>query len=551
MSSVEPKFVSIDVSREGLISSLSHQFTSKTTFIGELIQNARRAGATGVDITFDEQSRQFIIEDDGVGVEDPQVLLTLGKSGWSDLELMAQENPYGVGFASALFAAEHIEVESRGWAIRTGTKNILGMGLVSVENRATPRSGTRVVLTLKDGQYTLGELVDATAVKVRGFPLPVRFNGNEFNRPHALDGRFKETDIGHVRMEMVRNGFPRDVIAYIQGLPVSMSNRSVDALHLRDGIAIVHLDDARFRARMPDRDVLIDRKAGLQAVMEAIRLLWREHLVEEKAALGPEQFAVIYSKDARDARCEDLLDDCPLPPGEWGWYNEPPRNPLYEGESDFLTWASDEDAGSLAPGSELIQEIDRYNVDSNGLAAVYAAAKALPVLTVSGLSQSHWASKAAIDLMAETFYLEGVEGAVSAGVYSERCVYIQEVVFCDSYRIRPENQRFGEVTVSDEPVFDSESGVAYIPKQCGYGHLKGLLMQLSSYADEWGSVYEDDLEADTQALWNLMSATVGGAQDEVFRDSVVKGLGSLAGALKGAEFKVRICDEGKVHVERV
>src|SRR5512137_2072268 len=60
----------------------------------EILQNARRAGATKVEITND--NGWIIVRDNGGGIDDFQRLLDLGGSGWDDC-LEASEDPAGVG----------------------------------------------------------------------------------------------------------------------------------------------------------------------------------------------------------------------------------------------------------------------------------------------------------------------------------------------------------------------------------------------------------------------------------------------------------------------
>src|SRR3546814_13606442 len=54
--------------------------------LSELIQNARRAGASAVDLkVIDADGTAFLaIADDGAGIEEPSVILALGRSGWGD-----------------------------------------------------------------------------------------------------------------------------------------------------------------------------------------------------------------------------------------------------------------------------------------------------------------------------------------------------------------------------------------------------------------------------------------------------------------------------------
>jgi len=73
----------------------------------EILQNARRAGATEVRITNKDET--VTVQDNGSGIEDFQKLLDLGGSGW-DEKLEAGEDPAGVGLFS--LAPREVEIVS-------------------------------------------------------------------------------------------------------------------------------------------------------------------------------------------------------------------------------------------------------------------------------------------------------------------------------------------------------------------------------------------------------------------------------------------------------
>jgi glucose-6-phosphate-specific signal transduction histidine kinase len=65
--------------------------------INELLQNARRAGATRVDVALTRNDRVLLaVTDDGIGIADPATILTLGESRWND-DISAREDPAGMG----------------------------------------------------------------------------------------------------------------------------------------------------------------------------------------------------------------------------------------------------------------------------------------------------------------------------------------------------------------------------------------------------------------------------------------------------------------------
>jgi len=88
---------------ETIQAQVSQKLLSKTTrlFTGtlagriiEILQNARRAGATEVRITNEEN--RVTVRDNGRGIDDFSKLLDLGNSDW-DQGVEAAEDPAGVG----------------------------------------------------------------------------------------------------------------------------------------------------------------------------------------------------------------------------------------------------------------------------------------------------------------------------------------------------------------------------------------------------------------------------------------------------------------------
>ena len=71
---------------------------SITEIFNELIQNARRAGATRLDVSelTTEQGPAVLVADDGRGVREPRKLTAFAESDWG-ARIMDRERPTGVG----------------------------------------------------------------------------------------------------------------------------------------------------------------------------------------------------------------------------------------------------------------------------------------------------------------------------------------------------------------------------------------------------------------------------------------------------------------------
>lgn len=62
--------VAMKVNQENLVKSLKFSFTNRSTVLGELMQNARRAGASQVTFDYDPVNTNLMVTDDGCGIDD-------------------------------------------------------------------------------------------------------------------------------------------------------------------------------------------------------------------------------------------------------------------------------------------------------------------------------------------------------------------------------------------------------------------------------------------------------------------------------------------------
>ena len=108
----------------------------------EILQNARRAGATEVRIA--NKDGYVIVEDNGSGIADFQKLLDLGGSGW-DEKMEASEDPAGVGLFS--LAPREVTIQSGNQRIAIDKDGWMGKP-VTIELMQDAINGT--ILKFKD-----------------------------------------------------------------------------------------------------------------------------------------------------------------------------------------------------------------------------------------------------------------------------------------------------------------------------------------------------------------------------------------------------------------
>lgn len=298
--------VRLAVNQENLVKNLKFAFSNFSTFLAELIQNSRRAGATKVELTLDGKTLTVI--DDGCGIEDFQNLFTIAESGW-DSQTQSLESPFGMGFTSALFACKHLKVESRGKMLAEHTQSVLSMSTLNVVD-GTVTVGTK--LTLAHLTFDENRIEAALKRIARGYAIPIFFNGEELERRDALDAKsFIQTTIGAIRINDLKSlRSERSMNVYLQGIAVIEAG-----YHSEKPSVIVHLDSTKFHAKLPDRDCLIDSADKGTEIWKHILSVAHGLLVEQQRLLSPEGFVQEYW-DAALAAAPDLIRNHPVAPGK-------------------------------------------------------------------------------------------------------------------------------------------------------------------------------------------------------------------------------------------
>lgn len=302
--------VQVKVNERGALRNGRFAFTNKLTLVSELLQNARRAGATHVVIEHDAASQRLIVDDDGCGIDDFQRLLTFNESGW-DEHTIQTEHAFGLGFSKCLYAARRVSVTSRGQRLAFHCDEALDQAELEVV--AAPDADPALTTVELDGVDLpqLDQLIDRIT---RGFPLPVIYNRVPQARLHSLTAKpYVATDIGSVHLSGTDSGEPPAATAlYLQGLPIG----GLDRHYYCDprSVDVIHLDPERFLARMPDRTELIDAEEQSKRIDGAVRQLWRAVLEDRKATMPPAEFVERYYAVARRQNLLDVFDDVPVVP---------------------------------------------------------------------------------------------------------------------------------------------------------------------------------------------------------------------------------------------
>ena len=212
----------------------------------ELIQNARRAGATHVDIVADTADTAapggapiVTVQDNGHGIADPAVLLSFGESDW-DGDLARTEHAAGMGIAC--LARRGCTVSSRsptessqsigGWRMTLERDHFLGKSAATaVPDPAAPTPcGTCLTFHATESPDLLKA---AAAYAARYAPLCVSFNGRELERRDFLEGairteRWEGLTLAVIESPCLRNSSPD---LNFHGLPMNLRLPYVETLN--------------------------------------------------------------------------------------------------------------------------------------------------------------------------------------------------------------------------------------------------------------------------------------------------------------------------------
>lgn len=310
------------VNAKAFFQHAKHMFSSGTTFLSELLQNAQRAGATKINFDLSEETKTLTVYDDGVGIKDFSALVTMCESNWSD-DIMAHDKPFGMGLFSVFHAAKVVSFHSNGSALTVLSQDIENCVPMKVSPSDRCSKGTAIEMNLINDDllqtsfYYVGGYPEVrTALHhrlrelVRGFGIQVFFNGIELESPHdASNLNWAQTKIGRVSCDFVSGGgklSDRPPIMYLQGLPIG-EKKDFSAGDLAR--VVIHLDSEKFVARVPDRAQLYDHDAQMKIIEAVTGELQRNHLKHLKTVLTGEDFAARHTEHCFYLGMPELLND--------------------------------------------------------------------------------------------------------------------------------------------------------------------------------------------------------------------------------------------------
>jgi hypothetical protein len=281
-----------------VLSKADRLFSNKLSdvFI-ELLQNARRAGATQVCVATEDipQGTRITFADNGEGITDFGVLLHLGDSDW-DPATASKEDPAGMGFFALLHSG--VMVRSRGQQATITREGFLGKEPVEVVSSETEQAGTLLTFDRPENAAHVHQtLADAT----RFGALEVSLNEASLPREDFLKDALLVKEILGVRIGVYADyswatwNFHGRVLRGERNLP-ELSHALLHPGGRRDRLYVrVDVKEARhIHLKLPDRTGIVEDEGYLALYCEAKIAMY------EYIASLPEHS--LYFRDYAEAR---------------------------------------------------------------------------------------------------------------------------------------------------------------------------------------------------------------------------------------------------------
>jgi len=462
--------VKLSINETNMLQNLRYVFSGKVSFLRELLQNSRRAGATEVGITTTEEHGELTLTyaDNGCGIADLQKLFTVAESGW-DEALVKQESAFGMGFTSALFVAEEITVTSLGKEVRFLTQDVIESRPVNV-NEVLHTPGMGLVMRRVDKKIIALEIERFLDNEVSALPMDVYLNGKKLKRT-AFEAMHNEAfiqrdipGIGHVTIDPacfttsdIRGdaAYSLRIRHYLLGHPIGSTGGSYHQLSTH---AWVELDPTKFHARMPDRDSLIDSNDMGQMVENAVYGLIYETIKERLSELDHETFlnrhykAILVGDRYSKLPFKALLNEIPVLPTAMlaRYQNSPQIAPFYGADlADHGIRKIGVTRSEIESGEVVITTNYPTCVDDVGHLYGLVAYRKGWINLEESLDSNHWAvpylrNLTDLDVEAKLEETLKVDGVIGEGEeYGDVNV---EIKFCERYSVEYE----GETLVFDD-----------------------------------------------------------------------------------------------------
>lgn len=238
----------------------------------ELLQNARRAGATAVHLTLNTDDQPTLtLTDNGRGVANPQALLSLGDSGW-DIDTLKREDPAGMGVFS--LSSRGATIRSNAWEMTLESKHFTGTPVV-VTQKEHAIDGTSITMPLiaeevKTFEQELHEEQPLIPC-IRYYPLPVYLNGVGMAQQDFLDDAVFVESWQGLRLGVVRKRYRENSLINFHGLVLEHALPDVEAFTIHVDV----IDAPVLQMVLPARKEIVHNDFAKALQEQCLRVLYR------------------------------------------------------------------------------------------------------------------------------------------------------------------------------------------------------------------------------------------------------------------------------------
>lgn len=550
------------VNEAGIKQLIPQLFTMQYQFLTEMVQNAQRAGATRVDIDFDESSRCLIVTDDGSGFTEDSFhafFTAAADSSWSE-EVMDTQMPFGIGAAALFFAGDEGCIISNGIEVNFNTQAVYdGTELARPTEIETNFKGSMVGVRLND-TINISRLIKSILVDqiFQGFPIPVFFNGKNLPRRFAegsdtTDISYQWLDAPFGRIGIKNCVHPKNLVDcqaayFVQGYKLGLSTKTIYSGY----DVVVHLNSKLFPARVPDRTTLLDTELS-RSLKSDVKSFFLSVRTAELYALADNMSRADFSSKywfAAKSICPDLIVDLqlPLPEGSIVTLSDLPHKMMEFEDPEIEIPEYNRDALERENAPQFFLDdvhccfyYDHEDRENQRVMEFYSYAylAGLPVASNNALP-GHWAfertidieSQSSSDLIEVTDIINGKEKFISWADYCSA-----NIVLCDSFTLSATNIsdddgneiELPSVVVTDDTVIIDN--VIYIA-----GKLNDTVVRqyvCCETDDEWSTLMDDDrLEEVTDALNAVVSMHQHNNPAELLRTILCKCTSELRSAME-------------------
>jgi hypothetical protein len=259
----------------------------------ELLQNARRAGATLITVETVEgpnSGTKIVFGDNGHGIDDFSFLLNLGDSDWNEAVERA-EDPAGMGFFSLVHSG--VKVRSNGKEATISKEAFLGKAPVLVTDTQSSDGGTRLIFQRSESKTSVDSILRQAGLFGS---TDVSLNGSLIPRKDFLEDALYVKTVHGVRIGVVAASYGSKRNCNFHGKIIDAPLSSTQARNVLPPPHTAHsrslavlldvVETSSLHLKFPDRSAVVEDEASNVIVREARKAVF-EYLASLPQHLAP------------------------------------------------------------------------------------------------------------------------------------------------------------------------------------------------------------------------------------------------------------------------